>query len=192
MSNINKNPLVSLIVPVYNAGAFLDKTVQSVMNQKYLDWEMILIDDFSNDNSRIMCENYSMHDKRIKTIALDDNYGPGTARNAGILISRGDFLFFLDSDDEMEDESLSVLAEYLAGHAEADVIHVNFSRWFGSILVKRQVVNLASTENVLPTDTFLHLASVNSNPGYTLWRFLFKRVFIAKHELTFSYCSSEQ
>lgn len=95
--NISR-PLISIVIPVYNAEKYLDKCIESVLNQSYRNWELILIDDGSLDNSSKICDNYSMKDNRIRTIHKS-NGGVGSARNLGIEHASGDFITFIDSDD---------------------------------------------------------------------------------------------
>lgn len=91
-------PFFSIIVPVYNAEAFIDKCIGCVMSQNFTDYELILVNDGSKDNSYEICTDYAKKDKRI--ICVDKkNGGPGSARNAGIEASNGKYIAFLDSDD---------------------------------------------------------------------------------------------
>lgn len=91
-------PFISIVIPVYNAERYLDKCVESVLNQSYRNWELLLIDDGSLDSSGKICDNYSMKDNRIRTIHKS-NGGVGSARNIGIEHASGDFITFIDSDD---------------------------------------------------------------------------------------------
>jgi glycosyltransferase involved in cell wall biosynthesis len=91
----------SIIVPVYNAAAFLEATVQSVFDQTCSDWELLLIDDGSTDGETgALCDRIAAKDNRI-TSFHKSNGGAGDARNYGIPRASGDYLFFLDSDDEL-------------------------------------------------------------------------------------------
>ena len=91
--------LVSIITPMYNAERFIANTIKSVLGQSYKKWEMIIIDDGSNDMSLDIVKNYSKKDNRIKVHSLKKNKGAGKARNIGIDMSRGRYIAFLDSDD---------------------------------------------------------------------------------------------
>lgn len=90
---------VSIIIPIYNSELYLHKTVNSVLNQTYKDWEIILIDDASTDNSWKIIKDYIAKDTRIRTHRLDFNIGTGGARNKGIELAEGRYIAFLDSDD---------------------------------------------------------------------------------------------
>ena len=91
--------LVSIITPVFNSEKYLDECICSVLNQTYLNWELIIIDDMSNDNSKSIINRYSKTDKRIKPFFLKDNVGAAMARNYAISKIEGKYLAFLDSDD---------------------------------------------------------------------------------------------
>ena len=97
-----KEPLVSIIVPVYNAQEYLSKCIESILNQTMKDFELILINDGSNDKSPKICDKYSLRDSRIKVIHKE-NEGVSIARNTGINISRGKYIVFADSDDYVDE-----------------------------------------------------------------------------------------
>lgn len=93
------NNLVSIITPSYNSSEFISQTITSVLNQTYNNWELIIVDDVSTDNSIKIIESFVKKDHRIKLYRLAKNSGAGVARNKAIEISKGDFIAFLDSDD---------------------------------------------------------------------------------------------
>lgn len=93
------SPLVSVVTPVYNAALFLGETIQSVLNQTYPHWELILVDDCSTDTSIEIAKGYSEKDARIKSFQLSENQGSGIARNLGIKEAAGSYIAFLDADD---------------------------------------------------------------------------------------------
>lgn len=91
--------LVSIIVPVYNAGAYIEETIEMVCHQTYPYWELLLVDDCSADESRMKIEKWCQLDERIRLIAKQRNEGAAMARNTGIDHARGRYLAFLDADD---------------------------------------------------------------------------------------------
>lgn len=95
---MNNNPLISVIVPVYNVEKYLDRCIQSIVDQTYKDIEIILVDDGSPDNCPKMCDEWAQKDSRIKVIHKK-NEGVSSARNAGIDAANGDFIGFVDGDD---------------------------------------------------------------------------------------------
>lgn len=102
------SPIISVIVPVYNTAVYLKQCVDSVLAQDFHDWELLLVDDGSTDGSAEICKSYAERDNRIKVIS-QQNAGPSVARNNGIGVARGGYLFFLDSDDVLRCDALSHL-----------------------------------------------------------------------------------
>ena len=94
-------PKVSIIIPTYNCGHFINKTIQSVVDQTYKDWELIVVDDFSKDSTRRRLEEWQIKDSRIRLIFLDKNSGgPAHPKNVAILQTKGKYIAYLDHDDE--------------------------------------------------------------------------------------------
>ncbi|SDW86916.1 Glycosyltransferase involved in cell wall bisynthesis [Lutibacter oricola] len=93
------NPLVSIITPNFNAEKYISQTIESVLNQTYTNWELIIVDDCSTDNSVKIIHQFLGSEAKIKLIKLELNSGAAVARNKGIEIANGDYISFLDSDD---------------------------------------------------------------------------------------------
>ena len=102
--------LISVIVPVYKVEQYLDKCVESIVNQTYRNLEIILVDDGSPDNCPAMCDGWAKRDYRIKVIHKA-NGGLSDARNAGIEVAQGEYICFVDSDDYLESNYLKELIE---------------------------------------------------------------------------------
>jgi glycosyltransferase involved in cell wall biosynthesis len=98
-------PKISVIIPVYNSEKYLENALDSVLNQTFQDFEILCIDDGSQDSSAKIIKNYSQKDKRVQYF-YQKNQGPGPARNKGIKKAKGDFISFLDSDDYLEKDAL--------------------------------------------------------------------------------------
>ena len=107
------NELVSVITPCYNSEKFLDECISSVLNQTYQNWEMLIVDDNSSDNSSILIKSYSKKDERIKPLYLNDNIGAAMARNKAISKAKGKYLAFLDSDDVWLPKKLEVQTNFM-------------------------------------------------------------------------------
>lgn len=101
-----KQPLISIITPVYNAERFLTQTIDSVLNQTFDNFEYLLINDCSTDRSVVILEQYQNQDKRIKVINNVENSGAAVSRNAGLAQARGRYIAFIDSDDYWMPEKL--------------------------------------------------------------------------------------
>ena len=93
------NALVSIITPSYNSEKYISETIQSVLNQTYPHWEMIIVDDGSTDQTTSIINEFCAKDSRIKRLSLTKNSGPAVARNTAIEIAKGDFMTFIDADD---------------------------------------------------------------------------------------------
>ena len=121
-------PELSVIVPVYNVERYLDKCIKSILGQLYKNFELILIDDGSTDESGMICDFYAKLDNRI-TVIHQNNAGVSAARNAGIKLMRGSFVSFIDADDYIAPEMfgclIGLLKEKRADIASCAMAHVN-------------------------------------------------------------------
>ncbi len=101
-----KKELVSVIMPTYNASKYLADSIESILAQTYTNLELIITDDCSTDNTRIILEEYSRKDPRVKVEYLKKNCGPGIARNKSIERAQGRYIAFCDCDDRWFPEKL--------------------------------------------------------------------------------------
>ena len=115
-----KRPLISIIIPVYNSEKYLNECICSCIEQTYDNIEIVLVDDGSLDNSLEICKSYGMKDSRVKTIH-QPNAGVSAARNTGLRNAKGDYIFFLDSDDEIYSNSIELLLKDMIKY-EADIV----------------------------------------------------------------------
>lgn len=99
-------PLVSIIVPIYNAEKTLRRCIDSILSQTFSDWELLMIDDGSTDQSGTICDQYAIKDKRIK-VFHKKNGGVSSARNLGLDNARGEWITFVDADDQIISNSLN-------------------------------------------------------------------------------------
>lgn len=106
-------PLVSVVVPVHNTELFLAKCIESILCQSYKNIQLVLVDDCSSDNSRIICEKYKQKDERVKFIHCNDHEGVSKTRNLGIKNSDGRYICFVDSDDFLETKYVEKYKELL-------------------------------------------------------------------------------
>lgn len=120
----NRNALVSIIVPCYNYAQFLPETLNSVLEQEYTNWECIIVDDGSTDHTASVVALYEKQDRRFRYIH-QVNAGLSSARNTGILSSKGIYLQFLDSDDKIDHSKIKVQVELLNGHDGVDIVYGN-------------------------------------------------------------------
>mgnify|MGYP003823856955 FL=1 len=86
-------------MPAHNSSSYIDDSIKSVMIQSYANWELIVVDDVSSDDTRSIVGSFMAKDERIKLIELSEHHGPALARNVGVEEAKGNYIAFLDSDD---------------------------------------------------------------------------------------------
>ncbi len=118
--------MISVVVPVYNVENYIERCLDSILNQTYRDLEIILVDDGSTDNSGRICDEYEKSDSRIKVIHRE-NGGLSAARNTGIKASCGEYLIFIDSDDYIHPKMLEILAGNLINN-QSDIAICGFKK----------------------------------------------------------------
>lgn len=123
-----REPLCSIIVPIYNVEALLPRCIDSLIGQQYQNIEIILVNDGSTDSSEAVCRGYLNRDSRIKLINKE-NGGLSSARNAGLKLSKGEYIFFVDSDDYVTSYFCSVGVDGFLNH-NADVVIFGFNNIF--------------------------------------------------------------
>ncbi|MBO5850764.1 MAG: glycosyltransferase family 2 protein, partial [Clostridia bacterium] len=129
-----KNPAVSIIVPVYKVEKYINRCIDSILAQTFNDFELILVDDGSPDNSGAICDECAKKDSRIKVIHKQ-NGGVSSARNAGIKVAQGEFINFIDSDDTIPVDSLENLIN-LQKQNDADFVCCGFDMYSENSFIK--------------------------------------------------------
>lgn len=115
----------SIIIPSYNYAHFIQECLNSVVVQTYEDWECLIIDNASTDDTEAICHPF-LNDVRIKYLRLEENKGPSVARNVGLRIAQGDYVLFLDADDLIEFEKLASCTDIISG-SSPDLIFTDYS-----------------------------------------------------------------
>lgn len=158
--------MISVIVPIFNASSFLDKCIESILSQSLSDFELILINDGSKDNSLCICQSYAKKDSRIRIIDKK-NEGVDKARFAGIAIARGKYVTFIDSDDWIEPRMLEVML-YNIEKYHADYTEVAMQRVMDRMgLIRRKSISPILGHIEQPTlfnDYYLSFMGVNILP----------------------------
>ncbi len=116
------SPLVSIIMPVYNRQSYLQRAIDSVLNQSFDNWELVTVDDGSHDYSPHLLEIYKAYSPKIKVVHQNHKRLPA-ARNNGIKNSTGSLITFLDSDDKFTKDHLELRVNYLEQNPEIDLLH---------------------------------------------------------------------
>ncbi len=167
--------IISFIIPVYNTGKYLKRCVDSILNQgiNKSSFEIIIIDDGSTDNSSEIIADLSKRESCIKKIICTENRGPGAARNAGIGIAQGKYIFFIDSDDYLFDNSLVQLFEY-AESTISDIIGFDWAEIYsnGTIVTKKKPIDNT------PMSGAEYLNGFNISGG--VWAYLFSTSLLKK------------
>lgn len=117
----------SLVVPVYNVEKYIEKCLSSILNQSYSNYEVIIVNDGTKDNSQLIIDKFTQRDSRFKSY-IKDNGGLSDARNFGVSKAEGDYLLFIDSDDYIEKDLLKLLNNIiLDNHADTDIVRYNLN-----------------------------------------------------------------
>lgn len=143
-----KPVLISIVVPVYNVEKYLIACLKSISSQSYPNYEVILVDDGSKDNSGEMCETFAKTDNRFRVIHKQ-NSGLGSTRNVGIENSQGDWITFVDSDDEIHPDYLSILLN-AAESTNSEISVCDFREVWGESLLQYEIAH--SPVQVLTVD----------------------------------------
>lgn len=164
-----ENHLISVVVPVYNVENYLHASIESVINQTYKFWELILINDGSTDNCPSICDEYATKDKRIKVIHKK-NEGVSKARNIAIDICKGEYITFLDSDDFWHEAYIETLL-MLSLNYDADISQCNFTRGTENIFPQ-----LKSRSKIKVFDN--HSVFLKGYAKIIVWAKLYKRYLL--------------
>lgn len=161
---MNNNYLISVVIPIYNVGSYLGKTLESVRTQSYNSWECLMVDDGSTDESANVCKHYLELDNRFVYIKKS-NGGVSSARNRGIRESKGLWILFLDGDDILLPDALSSLSKG-ANIGTVNVVVGNFeTEMLNGVITKTKIVHTHTYKNPLK---YLWYRDFYSRPGNTL------------------------
>lgn len=173
---------VSIIVPIYNVSKYLDNSLNTILQQDYHNYEVVMINDGSTDNSLKIAQNYEERDKRFKVYSTK-NQGLSSARNEGLKHISGDIIYFMDADDQLAPNALSILVSFFEDHSDVDVIH------FSSTLTPHPLKNINSSKIIDSCvvdnkNALRKLMEVKLQP--TAWSNISRGSLIMKNRLQFS------
>lgn len=189
---------VSVVIPIYNVEKYLDKCVQSVLNQTLKEIEVILVDDGSRDNCPQMCDEYAKMDNRVKVIHKE-NQGLGFARNSGMKIAIGEYIAFVDSDDWVKLDMFKNLYEN-AKKQNSDIAVSGHCDYTNGIKVRTKKHLLAGTtlkdkKNILEMRKNLYGHNVNDNIvdafPMSVWIAIYKKECLKNNNVQFENILSE-
>lgn len=178
---------ISIIVPVYKIEKYIDRCIKSILDQRYKEFELILIDDGSPDNSGNICDLYAMKDSRIKVIHKE-NTGVSDSRNVGLKYAKGKYIMFVDGDDWIESNSLELLADKINNN-EVDLIIYGIIKdlYSNNKLIKSEINAIVNEKKMdikeLPTEFEYLINTIKMLPA---WMYLFKADIIRMHSLNFN------
>ena len=172
-------PLISIIVPVYNVEKYISNSLDSILKQDFDNFEIVIINDGSTDNSRTVCKDYT---EKFSNVFLYDlkNGGVSVARNFGLQMAKGDYIWFVDSDDWIEPNSLKVLAEELAKE-ELEILAFYENRYIekdNKLVKPNSLLKIAKTNG----NNYLKLSGRFISP---LWVYLYNRRFVLENKISF-------
>ena len=174
------NSAISVIVPVYNAEKVVSRGIDSILAQRFKDFELILVDDGSRDGSGAICDGYAARNSRVKVIH-QDNAGVSAARNAGLKVAQGAWVTFIDSDDMVLDGFLEALVDAVNRDERIDLAYCGYA-----IVERNTSIKTYRTTTYIGEDQ-LHDALSQTNLLYRCspWAKLFRRSIIVDHGLQF-------
>lgn len=175
---------LSYIVPVYKVEQYLNECVESILAQTMDDYEIILVDDGSPDNCPAMCDAYQEKYPDTIRVIHKENEGPAVARNVGIEAARGDYLYFIDSDDFFFDDRIRELYDK-AVEFDADILQSSYMSFFENSTERKKIVSPFETERIYSHEAMEKELCYASSKRLIvfMWRNLYKREFVIKNNL---------
>ncbi|MDB8558410.1 glycosyltransferase [Turicibacter sanguinis] len=179
---MSQNLSISIIVPVYNSEKFISICIESILNQNFHNYEVILINDGSSDSSLKICEEYSKLDKRIQVID-QVNKGVSHARNIGIEIAQGEYIVFIDADDELDSDYLKLLYQTIT-NSNCDLI---VSGYILFPTYKKCIPNFKRYSVMKGIDFILSSPNIHSNNDLCFcWRNIYRLSTIRENRIFFN------
>ena len=184
--------LVSVIIPVYNVKEYLKRAVNSILDQEFSDFEIILCDNSTDYECRNLCIQLEKSNDKIKLLSLSPKCGPGAARNAGIDIAQGKYIYFMDADDFAEKNILSDNVA-IAEKYDCDIVKFGYTA-----LIADNGGNIVSKKDMLPVFEGLyyfemvqkHFDEYLDNISYSVWSRLYKKEAVG--DIRFKKCTTAE
>ncbi|MBW3078677.1 glycosyltransferase family 2 protein [Bifidobacterium simiiventris] len=189
------NPKISIIVPVYNVENYIDDCVNSILSQGNHDIEIILVDDGSTDSSGDICDRIK-NTNSLVSVVHKTNGGLSSARNLGLKYAKGEYVFFVDSDDYIVEGSLKALCECIDNNNHPDVIKFNYIR-YDKKNNKKYTVNSSIEKTFYPNQKSIYssvipqllapgsLLSTGATYGVSVWSHIYKKDLLDKNKIVF-------
>lgn len=184
-------PFISIVVPVYNAQNYIKDTIEGVLAQTFTDYELILVDDCSSDMSREICEDYAKRYDNIRIIAKDKNSGAAQARNFGMAAATGEYVYFLDADDVIDNDLLALAAD--KARAGYDVVMFGLVEEYCGEDDKVESVRAICPDEKTYEDVRLLRESIIEYENSTLlgyvWNKLYRKAMLDETGVSFEHCA---
>lgn len=174
------DPTVSVIVPVHNLARYLDKTMKSIIDQDYTDFEVILVDDHSLDGSLEVEKKWADADPRVRHFVLPNHQGVSKARNFGIQQARGTYLVFVDGDDQLLPQYLKTMAECMEDDIAMVAVGYHWGTWHATddkLIQKYQVFDRQKM--------YKRVNTYGDPAGGYVWNKMFRREVLEENQLRF-------
>lgn len=174
-------PLISVVVPIYKVEEYLKECVDSILNQNYSDFEVILVDDGSPDGCPAICDEYALKDSRVKVIHKE-NGGLSSARNAGMSQAKGEYVWFVDSDDYLSENAFEMIEKCFSTGADIFTFGILCKQYSGNFdKAPHAFSGLADKEKMAE----LTKKACSSHLYTYVWRSVYKAEFLKKNKLSF-------
>lgn len=173
-------PLISIIIPIYNAEKYLKKNIDSILKQTYKNFELLLINDGSTDSSLKICTEYAKTDVRIK-IFSQKNSGPSSARNKGLEYATGEYVCFIDADDYVEESYLSSFINALSNNTDIVIGGYYCQRFNGNEILEQYSKQVECIADI--SSTIMSLKETNLF-GF-LWNKLYRKQIFDDNQIRF-------
>lgn len=184
----DSQPEISIIMPVYNGQSYLDRAINSIIKQTFKNFELIVVDDGSIDNSLMILEKYSRLDYRVRVFSqANSGHGPGAARNNGLSKAQGRYIMFCDADDSYEPDMCSVMYEHILND-DVDIVCCNVNIVKEYISITEGNIKRLRTEDYFKNKfdgLFKIVNEVIVDTNVVLWNKIFKRDLIDKYKICF-------
>lgn len=183
-----EKPLISIVVPAYNVSDFLDRCIESLVNQTYLNLEIIIVDDGSKDSTSSLCDIWEKKDSRIRVIHKK-NQGLGLARNTGLQYCKGKYISFVDSDDFVDKNMYETMVNILE-KKDADTCYCSHNIYSN---VEKKIIETAMIEEGIYAGKEILLDIIGAEPDFpkdcvrqmSVWACLFSNEIIQDYKLQF-------
>jgi glycosyltransferase involved in cell wall biosynthesis len=172
-------PYISIIIPSFNSAGFIKQTLESIAKQTFKNFEVIVIDDFSSDNSGLIISKYESSDSRFRLVSNNENSGPNFSRNKGISLARGKYVMFVDSDDLLLPDALQSVC-YELSNSNVEILNFGFQ-----FMENKKVLSKSSLSNSFLFGTEIMNSFLKGEFYSVCWNKVFLLEFLLSNKIHF-------